>query len=105
MNTTKYSDRFNLQEEDLFETENTTEESESMTEEELKIESLKIATNIAKLMSNVTTEDIVDIAATVARFIKGDSDSPVEEEGDEEDEEDEEDSKEPNTDDDEDFEV
>lgn len=42
-----------------------------MSDEELKIEALKIATNIAKLMSNVTPEDIVNIAETVAKFIKG----------------------------------
>ena len=42
-----------------------------MSDEDLKIESLKIATNIGKLMSNVTTEDIVSIAETVAKFIKG----------------------------------
>ena len=41
--------------------------TEGMSDEELKIESLKIATNI----SNVTTEDIVSIAETVAKFIKG----------------------------------
>ena len=45
--------------------------TEGMSDEELKIESLKIATNIGKLMSNVTTEDIVSIAETVAKFIKG----------------------------------
>lgn len=42
----------------------------TMTDEELKIESLKIATNIAKLMSNVTPQDIVTIAGTVSDFIK-----------------------------------
>jgi hypothetical protein len=42
-----------------------------MTDEELKIEALKIATNIGKLMNNVTTDDIVNIAETVAKFIKG----------------------------------
>lgn len=41
-----------------------------MSEEDLKIESLKIATNIAKLMSDVTTEDIVSIAEKVAGFIR-----------------------------------
>ena len=45
--------------------------TEGMSDEDLKIESLKIATNIGKLMSNVTTEDIVSIAETVAKFIKG----------------------------------
>lgn len=41
-----------------------------MTEEELKIESLKIATNIAKLMSDVTTDDIITIADKVSGFIR-----------------------------------
>ena len=45
--------------------------TEGMSDEDLKIESLKIATNIGQLMSNVTTEDIVSIAETVAKFIKG----------------------------------
>ena len=45
--------------------------TEGMSDEDLKIESVKIATNIGKLMSNVTTEDIVSIAETVAKFIKG----------------------------------
>lgn len=42
----------------------------SLTDEELKIESLKIATNIAKLLSDVTAQDIVTIAGTVSAFIK-----------------------------------
>lgn len=79
MEPTKYSDRLNLTEEDLFEEDGlSTDEAKSMSDEDLKIESLKIATNIAKLMSNVTTDDIVEIAGTVAKFIKGDASTPVE---------------------------
>lgn len=43
---------------------------DKMTDEELKIESLKIATNIAKLMSDVTTDDILTIATKVSDFIR-----------------------------------
>ena len=72
MDTTTIKER-ELQEEALFEDDDTQEEQQEpgMTDEELKIESLKIATNIGKLMNNVTTEDIVNIAETVAKFIKG----------------------------------
>ena len=45
-------------------------EPKPMTDEELKIESLKIATNIAKLMSDVTTDDIITIADKVSGFIR-----------------------------------
>lgn len=45
-------------------------EPKPMTEEELKIEALKIATNIAKLMSDVTTDDIITIADKVSSFIR-----------------------------------
>ena len=69
MNTTTLKERQSLQEDAIFEDD--TQQEEGMTDEELKIESLKIATNIGKLMSNVTTEDIVNIAETVAKFIKG----------------------------------
>lgn len=41
-----------------------------MDEEKLRIESLKLATNIAKLMSDVTPDDIIKIANTVAGFIR-----------------------------------
>ena len=49
---------------------NEANEPKPMTEEELKIESLKIATNIAKLMSDVTTDDIITIADKVSGFIR-----------------------------------
>ena len=38
--------------------------------EDLRIESLKRAIDIAKLMSNVTTEDIINLAAKLIVFIK-----------------------------------
>lgn len=61
-----------LEEAELFEDEDpdAISDDELMTEEELKIESLKIATNIAKLMSDVTPEDILSIANTVSDFIR-----------------------------------
>ena len=60
-----------LQEDELFEEDaNESAEDKKMTEEELKIESLKIATNIAKLMSDVTTDDIITIADKVSGFIR-----------------------------------
>ena len=68
----------NLDEDVIFEDEGTQEDT-GMTDEELKIESLKIATNIGKLMSNVTPDDIVSIAETVANFIKnGDTSASME---------------------------
>ena len=70
MNTTTLKERLGLDEEAVFE-DGVTATDDGMTDEELKIGSLKIATNIGKLMSNVTTEDIVSIAETVAKFIKG----------------------------------
>ena len=69
MDTTDLKERIGLDEEALFEEDAAQEDT--MSDEELKIEALKIATNIAKLMSNVTPEDIVNIAETVAKFIKG----------------------------------
>lgn len=74
MKPTNLKERMQLTEDEIFEDENTT----GMTDEELKIESLKIATNIGKLMSNVTTEDIVNIAETVAKFIKGGDNASLE---------------------------
>ena len=67
MKPTTIKERLGLDEDALFEDTN---DQEVMTDEELKIESLKIATNIAKLMSGVTPEDVVNIAETVAKFIK-----------------------------------
>ena len=70
MNTTTLKESLGLDEEAVFE-DGVTATDDGMTDEELKIESLKIATNIGKLMSNVTTERIVSIAETVAKFSQG----------------------------------
>ena len=45
-------------------------EPDKMPDEELRIEALKRAIDIAKLMSNVTTEDIISIAAKVVDYIR-----------------------------------
>lgn len=50
--------------------EDTYTQDEGMSDEDLKIESLKIATNICKLMNDVTPEDIMEVAEKVAKFIK-----------------------------------
>ena len=76
MNTTTLKERMSLDEEALFEDD--AQQDPGMTDEDIKIEALKIATNIAKLMSNVTTEDIVNIAETVAKFIKNSETSTLE---------------------------
>lgn len=75
MKPTSIKERMQLSEDAVFEDETT---DTGMSDEDLKIESLKIATNIGKLMSNVTTEDIVSIAETVAKFIKGGKDAALE---------------------------
>ena len=63
------ADEFDTLTEDNTGTENT-EGDKALTDEELKIESLKIATNIGKLLKNITAQDIVTIAGTVSAFIK-----------------------------------
>lgn len=45
-------------------------EPDKMPNEELRIEALKRAIDIAKLMSNVTTEDVISIAAKVVDYIR-----------------------------------
>lgn len=50
--------------------ENSNEPEPPMDEEKLRIESVKLATNIAKLMSNVMPEDIINLAGHVAAFIR-----------------------------------
>ena len=45
-------------------------EPAKIPDEELRIEALKRAIDIAKLMSNVTTEDIISIAAKVVDYIR-----------------------------------
>ena len=70
----KDADDFQDASEDLTEDVLTEETSASvekkMSDEDLKVEALKIATNIAKLMSNVTAQDVVTIAGTVSDFIR-----------------------------------
>ena len=70
----KEADDFQDASEDLTEDVLTEETSASvekkMSDEDLKVEALKIATNIAKLMSNVTAQDVVTIAGTVSDFIR-----------------------------------
>lgn len=61
----EYQTTESLLEEDTFEAEDN-----GMSDEDLKIESLKIATNICKLMNNVLPEDIIEVAEKVANFIK-----------------------------------
>lgn len=63
------ADEFDTLTEDNTGTENT-EGDKALTDEELKIESLKIATNIGKLLKDITAQDIVTIAGTVSAFIK-----------------------------------
>lgn len=41
-----------------------------MDDEKLRIESVKLATSIAKLMSNVTPEDIIKLSGIVATYIR-----------------------------------
>lgn len=44
-------------------------ESDKMPAEDLRIEALKRAIDIAKLMSNVTTQDVINIATKIADYI------------------------------------
>ena len=52
------------------EDEGASEDEELMSEDDLKIESLKIATNIAKLMQDVIPEDVIAVADKVAEFVR-----------------------------------
>ena len=45
-------------------------EPDKIPDEELRIEALKRAIDIAKLMSNVTTEDVISIATKVVDYIR-----------------------------------
>ena len=56
--------------EDILTEETSATVEKKMSDEDLKVEALKIATNIAKLMSNVTAQDVVTIAGTVSDFIR-----------------------------------
>lgn len=42
----------------------------TMTDEEIKIEALKQATNMAKLFTNVSVGDVLSMAVTLARYFK-----------------------------------
>lgn len=44
-------------------------EPDKMPPEDLRIEALKRAIDIAKLMSNVTTQDVINIASKIADYI------------------------------------
>ena len=44
-------------------------ETHKMPAEDLRIEALKRAIDIAKLMSNVTTQDVINIASKIADYI------------------------------------
>lgn len=44
-------------------------EPDKMPTEDLRLEALKRAIDIAKLMSNVTTQDVINIAAKIADYI------------------------------------
>ena len=48
-----------------------------MDEEKLRIESLKLATSVAKLMDNVTPEDIITIAGMLAEFIRNNKNGDI----------------------------
>lgn len=47
------------------------QEDSKFSDEDIKIKALNQAINIAKLMSDVTVEDVLEIAAKVAKYIKG----------------------------------
>ena len=51
--------------------------AEPMDEEKLRIESLKLATSVAKLMENVTPEDIITIAGMLAEFIRNNKNGDI----------------------------
>ena len=51
--------------------ENEKQEVEKMTDEEIKVKALGQAVNVAKLMSNVGVDDVIEIAKKLAKFIKG----------------------------------
>lgn len=47
------------------------QEVKKMTDEEIKIKALNQAINVAKLMSDIDTDAVIDIAKKLAKFIKG----------------------------------
>lgn len=46
-------------------------QTNTMTDEEIKVKALGQAINIAKLMSGVKVDDVIEIAAKCAKYIKG----------------------------------
>lgn len=46
-------------------------EAKKMSDEEIKVKALNQAISIAKLMSGVTVDDIIEIAKKTAKYIKG----------------------------------
>lgn len=46
-------------------------EVKKMSDEEIKVKALNQAVNVAKLMSGVGTDDVIEIAKKLAKFIKG----------------------------------
>lgn len=71
MQPTTVRDRYSIKEDNAILEEDTFDKADDgMSDEDLKIESLKIATNICKLMNNVLPEDIIAVAEKVATFIK-----------------------------------
>lgn len=46
-------------------------QSNTMTDEEIKVKALGQAINIAKLLSGVKVDDVIEIAAKCAKYIKG----------------------------------
>ena len=76
MKPTTLKERYNKNTDAILE-EDTFEQNDGMSDEDLKIESLKIATNICKLMNDVLPEDIIEVAEKVAQFIKNGGDLSV----------------------------
>ena len=76
MKPTTLKERYNKNTDSLLE-EDTFDQNDGMSDEDLKIESLKIATNICKLMNDVLPEDIIEVAEKVAQFIKNGGDLTV----------------------------
>lgn len=66
----KLNESEELLEDELFEDSDEDGKKDVMSDEDLNIESLKIATNVAKLMSGVTTDDILEIAKKISGFIR-----------------------------------
>lgn len=46
-------------------------QSNTMTDEEIKVKALGQAVSIAKLLSDVNVDDVIEIAAKCAKYIKG----------------------------------